>query len=201
MVFIVGGQLNLHHSDIVGGDFLRYLHGVNSNYRLAEQGFVQGMDSYKALSKQVRTAHVQRVLSNTQPKRAQKKDPINFHSTQFKGDKIINQAKETIPDRLETNISELWNLDFTESLIPFAEIDIIDQPPVMEDKLELDGKTYKLHELSKSDRLKVVNEWQKNAIAHSSMEKPAGFIFGLQEPYYKNNKMGCIEKSGHSALR
>ena len=117
------------------------------------------MDSYKALSKQVREAHVQRVSKNTQPKRVQKKDPINFHFKQFMGDTNIIQARDTIPDKLDTSINELWNLDFTESLIPFAEIDVIDQQPVTEEKLEFNGKTYDLGKLSKTERLKVINEW------------------------------------------
>ena len=59
MVYLTAGQLNLHKSNIVAGDFVHYLHDLTKNYRLTEFGSVKGMDHYGVISKPAREKQLQ----------------------------------------------------------------------------------------------------------------------------------------------
>ena len=76
MVYLVNGQLNLHKSDICGGDFIRYLHDLRQNYKLSEYGSVLGMDHYGVLSKTVREKQLDRIKQYVVKNTARKKKRV-----------------------------------------------------------------------------------------------------------------------------
>ena len=43
--YIVAGHINVEKSNVITGDFLRYLHSLQPSYRLNEYGVVKGMEA------------------------------------------------------------------------------------------------------------------------------------------------------------
>ena len=78
MVYLVAGQLNLHKSNVCGGDFVRYLHDLGKKYRLSEFGSVIGMDHYGIISKDTREKQLLRIRQHVNQREPKgKKQPIN----------------------------------------------------------------------------------------------------------------------------
>ena len=98
------GHLNLHKSDICGGDFFRYLHALNKQYSLNEFGDVEGMDAFGFIAKQVRQKHIEKVLAKQSKT---KHAPINAHSREYDGVPIVEALRDSIPDSLNTPSSSL----------------------------------------------------------------------------------------------
>ena len=113
MVYIVSGQINLHKSNVCGGDFVRYLHSLPKIYRLSEYGDVLGMDQYGVIARSVREKQLLRLKLNAreEQKARRRKQPINAHSMEFSQNKIIQLVRDTVPDELDTPFSSLWNMD------------------------------------------------------------------------------------------
>ena len=59
--YLVCGQANLHHSDIVQGDFVRYVDDIQMSYRLDCDGAVTGMEHYYMISEEARAAQLERL--------------------------------------------------------------------------------------------------------------------------------------------
>ena len=201
MVYLTAGQLNLHKSNIVAGDFVRYLHDLTKNYRLTEFGSVKGMDHYGVISKPAREKQLLKIKQFTANKE-RKNRPLNVHAKEFIPNKLIQLAREGIPASLETPISSLWNMDLMECLQPFPQAWLPEELcPTREEIITLEGKQYNLASMSDAERATLIEKWQ---ISNHSDKKdttgPAGFIFALQEPWKstENGKLGVLTKTGHS---
>ena len=205
MVYLVGGQLNLHKSMLCSEDFLRYLHVLGNQYRLTEYGSVLGMDHYGVISKTERELKLQKikqhVVLNT---RKGKNKPVNAHSSEFTGNKLVELAREHVPNTLDIPISGLWNMDLMECLEPFQVSKIPPElEPTSDEVITLNDEQIDLGTLDDKAREEVLNRWREaNPSEIKDNKGPAGFIFGLQEPYInpKNNKLGPLEKAGHALL-
>ena len=199
MVYLVNGQLNLHKSDICGGDFIRYLHDLRQNYKLSEYGSVLGMDHYGVLSKTVREKQLDRikqyVVKNTARK---KKESISVHSQEFSSNKLAQLAKENVPNNIVPPCSSLWDMDLYESLLPFADAQIPSELSPTEDELiTIEGEQINLATLSNEERKIQIDKWQQTAhLDKKDTTGPSGFIFALQECNVgKNGKMGDLAKN------
>ena len=84
--YIVAGHINVEKSNIITGDFLRYLHGLQSSYRLDEYGVVRGMEAYSFLSQEVRSQQLFGLKKNAARHEAKIKkgrvQPYNVHTYQ-----------------------------------------------------------------------------------------------------------------------
>ena len=197
MVYLVGGQLNLHKSMLCSEDFLRYLHVLGNQYRLTEYGSVLGMDHYGVISKTERELKLQKikqhVVLNT---RKGKNKPVNAHSSEFTGNKLVELAREHVPNTLDIPISGLWNMDLMECLEPFQVSKIPPElEPTSDEVITLNDEQIDLGTLDDKAREEVLNRWREaNPSEIKDNKGPAGFIFGLQEPYInpKNNKLGMF---------
>ena len=186
MVYIVGGTLNLHTSDKVQGDLVRYLHTLRSKYRLTRTGDVTGMDEYAVNKKKVREGKMKKAHKDKRKRKTNK----NRNSG--------NKGREN-PRATNTGCSPLWNQDFMESLTPNP--DLLNTPvqPNQSEQVQLSDRNIDLGALSSSDRQAVIDDWQVKTQIESDSEAPSGFMFALQECYFnpRNSKLGVIEKAGH----
>ena len=203
MVYIVSGQINLHKSNVCGGDFVRYLHSLPKIYRLSEYGDVLGMDQYGVIARSVREKQLLRLKLNAreEQKARRRKQPINAHSEEFSKNKIIQLVRDTVPDELDTPFSSLWNMDLHDSLMPFADAELPNELlPTSDEVITLNNVQYNLGTLEDTERHRLINTWQKSEhIDKKDTKGPSGFIFALQECYFneRNHKMGHLEKTGH----
>ena len=149
MVYIVGGTLNLHTSDKVQGDFVRYLHTLRSKYRLTRTGDVTGMNEYAVNKKKVREAKTKKSHKDKRKRKTKKnRNPDN---------KGRADLTATIKN---TGCSPLWNQDFMESLAPNP--DLLNTPiqPNQSEQVQLSDRNIDLGALSSSDRQAVIDDWQ-----------------------------------------
>ena len=207
MSYLVCGQINLHRSDICGGDFVRYLHDIPQSYRLSKHGDISSkMDHYRMISKPIRNKQLERLRkakADRSPKGKRDKRGINAH-TVVNSAEVIESAREFIPENLESmdSISSLWNKDLHEGLMPFPQSDVPNEfLPDAEDVIIIDDKQINLSKLNENDRKEAIHKWQTNVHLEDVDQKgPSGFIFGLQEIYYKNGRAGAVDKTGHTLL-
>ena len=178
MVYLVYGQLNLHKSDIVAGDFVRYLHDLSKSYRLTEFGSVKGMDHYGVISKSAREKQLLKIKQYV-VKQNRKKQPLNVHAKEFIPNKLVQLAREGVPASLDTPISSLWNMDLMECLQPFPQAWLPEELcPTSEELITLEGKQYNLSTMSDNERKAIIDKWQtSNHNDKKDTTGPSGFIF------------------------
>ena len=202
MVYLVTGCVNLHRSDVCGGDFVRYLHTLPTCYRLSEYGDVLGMDKYGVIAQSTRQKHLQKLKQNARKaKKRNSKQPINAHSKEFAQNKLVQLMKESVPNELDTPFSSLWNMDLHDSLMPFANVELPPQLlPAADEVITIDNQQFNLKTHSAEEQVKLIDAWQKTEhIDKRDTIGPSGFIFALQEFYYnpKSQKLGHVAKTGH----
>ena len=201
--YLVCGQANLHHSDIVQGDFVRYVDDIQMSYRLDCEGAVTGMEHYYMISEEARAAQLERLAKEKADRPKLKPGCKNAHTSKLKNE-VIEKAKENIPDKLESsiNINDLWNKEFMDSLLPFSmeeEADESENP----DFIFLEGKKIDLSKLSRTDRKEAISKWQSNLRkGEPDNEGPTGFIFGIQEMFIgpKSRRAGVLDRTGHNLM-
>ena len=202
MVYLVNGQINLHKSDICGIDFVKYLHNLAASFRLTEHGDIKNMDHYGIIAKEVRVSNLAKRKTANQAAKKGKKISIDAHMQIFDNNPAITAARASIPKRIDTldNISSLWNMDLCESLTPFT----TDQEVGHKDEITVNNVTYNIADMTRAGREDIIDMWQKqNHVDKKDSSGPAGFIFGLQEPYFNEKqryKMGALEKTGHNLI-
>ena len=165
MVYLAAGQINLHKSNVCGGDFVRYLHALPKIYRLSEYGDVLGMDQYGVISRSVREKQLLRLKQNArkEQKANRGKQPINAHSKEFSQNKIVQLVRDTIPDDLDTPFSSLWNMDLHDSLMPFANAELpAELLPTDDEVITLNNVQFNLGLLDERDKRSVINTWQRS---------------------------------------
>ena len=126
--FLACGQANLHKSDIVSGDFTRYLTDLQLNYKLDATGAVKGMDHYYLISQEAREEQLARLALEKEERPKTKSKPRNVHTSKLVNETIL-KAKDSIPDKLDSTIglNDLWNKDFMDSLLPFSTLEEADE--------------------------------------------------------------------------
>ena len=132
----------MHKSNICGTDFVRYLHDLGKKYRLSEFGSVTGMDHYGIISKDTREKQLLRIRQHVNQREPKgKKQPINAHSSEFTGNKLVELARESIPNNLDTPFSSLWNMDLAECLEPFHFNELPEElTPTSSEVITIEGK-------------------------------------------------------------
>ena len=63
------GHVNLHKSNVCGGDFCRYIHDICLRHQLNEVGDVVGMNKYGIISQQYRSVEQRELRRQQQGKR------------------------------------------------------------------------------------------------------------------------------------
>ena len=108
--YLVCGQANLHHSDIVQGDFVRYVHELQMKYRLDTDGTVKGMEHYYMMAEEAREEQLARLAVEKEKRPKKVLTSRNAHTSKLNNE-TINKAKEFVPDSLESSIplADLWN--------------------------------------------------------------------------------------------
>ena len=125
--YIVAGQINVEKSNIITGDFLRYLHSLQTSYRLNEYGVVKGMEAYSIMSHEVRSKQLFGLKKNAAKHEARVKkgrvQPYNVHTYQgnnAKQKRLVQLAREKTPNNnVIFDHPSLWNMDLDRALMPF----------------------------------------------------------------------------------
>ena len=159
------------------------------------------MGHYGEMAKVTREAKQQRLLqAKADRPKLGKKQCVNAHNEAFDSNPAINEARANIPANINISegISDLWNMDFNESLLPFP--NAMEEPSANSDIITIKNKKVDLQQLSNSEREAAINEWQLgNGINATNNQGPSGFIFGLQEiNLNQKGKAGDLEKTGHN---
>ena len=158
--YLFCGQANLHKSNIVGGDFVRYLNDGQMNYKLDIDGQVTGMNHYYQISQEARQEQLDRLAMEKENRPKLKTKPKNAHTSKLTSE-AVQKAKEDIPDILESKLSidDLWNKDFMDSLMPFSNVEEADGS-MNPDFITVNGNKIDLSQLSKTDRAETISRWQ-----------------------------------------
>ena len=201
--YLVCGQANLHHSDIVQGDFVRYVNDCQMSYKLDCDGTVKGMNHYWMISEEARAAQLERLAKEKAERPKLKTKCKNVHTSKLNNEAIL-KARENIPDKIESsmNINDLWNKEFMDSLLPFSTVEEADESE-NPDFVVLEGKKIDLSKLPKHERNETISKWQTSLRkGEPDREGPTGFIFGIQEMFIgpKSKRAGVLDKTGHNLL-
>ena len=170
---------------------MKYLHNLSNSYKLSDHGDILNMDHYGVMASLVRSKQLTKG----------KKTGIDVHLPEFETNTAITTARNSVPKRVDTtdDINSLWNMDFCESLAPFADAG----NGIKKDIIEVNKVQYDLAGMTDQGREEIIDMWQKENHLDKDSRGPSGFIFGLQEFYFNEKqryKAGALDKTGHNLL-
>lgn len=199
--YVVMGHVNLHTSDVCGGDFCRYLHDVSLRHSLSEAGDVEGMQKYGKIRQHHRNQDRRRArvaAGGRGPLQS-----INAHNFRDEhGRRLDEEELSTVPRDVNVSLgSALWNQDLVESTQPFPFQGVNNPRSEMnQDRVTIDSSGVNLAAMSKEERNLFLNHWQQQYASGVTGSKAAAFAFAIQEPYWQKNSLGVLDKTGHDML-
>ena len=156
--YILMGHLNQGKQKSVGINFHKYLAHIGEKFKLTPEGHILNMDYFGYNKRSHETGY--------------SKPGEDYTST-------INVTQNTqIANSRVTNTLAEAGLTFPHDVM---------RPP-SSGKITVDGEQIDLAHLNDEERKKAIKSWQTQNIWNYMEETPpTGFIFGVQEPNYKND--------------